>query len=328
MPGFKVSVVVPSFNEEGNVAALADRLVDVFEDIQCEYELIFVDDGSKDGTLNQIEEIRRSNRNVHYISFSRNFGHQNALKAGLDLATGDCVISMDGDLQHPPALITHMIYKWQEGYDVVYTRRLRDKNLPLFKRVTASFFYKTMNYLSDIEFEEGTADFRLMDRAVVDVFKTINEKNPFMRGLVKWVGFKQHCFDYQPDARFSGTTKYSFKKMFLFALDGITSFSIKPLTLAAWVGFIISMIGFIYGVAALFTFFFTNRNVSGWTSLVIGVMFIGGMQLLILGIIGEYIGKLFIQSKGRPNYIVRKTSLNEREPTAKNERKKIPNPQF
>jgi len=308
---FKVSVIIPSFNEESNIWVLSGYIEEVFAKIQCKYEVIFVDDGSKDNTLAEIMKMRQNNTSVHYISFSRNFGHQNALKAGLDAATGDCVISMDADMQHPPQLIGEMIEKWQEGYDVVYTKRLEDKKLPFIKRLTSRFFYKMINTLADIEIEEGTADFRLMDKTVVDVFKQMPERDLFIRGLVKWVGFTQHCIEYMPNQRYSGTTKYSVSKMFLFALDGITSFSIKPLRLAMLLGFTLSLIGFLYGIFAFTSYFFTDWNTSGWTSVIMGVLFIGGLQLIMMGIIGEYIGKLFMQAKQRPTYIVKKSSFQE-----------------
>ncbi len=308
---FKVSVVVPSFNEETNIGVLAQYLENVFSQIVCLYEIIFVDDGSRDGTIREIEKVRRHNPAFHYVSFSRNFGHQNALKAGLDAATGDCIISMDADMQHPPQLIVDMINKWQEGYDVVYTKRLTDRRLSFLKRKTSWFFYKLINTLSDIDIEEGTADFRLMDKTVVNVVKQLPERELFMRGLVKWVGFRQYCIEYMPNSRFSGTSKYSFSKMLSFALNGITSFSTKPLRMAATLGFIFSLIGFAYGIFAFFSFLFTDWNMSGWTSMIMGILFMGGVQLIMMGIIGEYIGKLFMQAKGRPNYIVQKSTLDE-----------------
>ncbi|MDJ1469141.1 glycosyltransferase family 2 protein [Xanthocytophaga flava] len=308
---FKISVIVPTYNEEKNVWMMAQCLEDILSPINCFYEIIFVDDGSQDNTLAELEKLRQHNSSIHYISFSRNFGHQYALKAGLDMATGDCVISMDADLQHPPALLIPMIDKWQEGYDVVYTQRLEDAKLPFFKRVTSRTFYKLMNWLSDIEIEEGTADFRLMDKVVVNVFKQLPERDLFIRGLVKWMGFKQYCMPYQPNQRYSGTSKYSLKKMLLFALNGITSFSVKPLRLAMIIGFTLSLISFSYAVFAFLSYLFTNWNTSGWTSVIMGVLFIGGLQLIMLGIIGEYIGKLFMQAKQRPSYIVKKNTLDE-----------------
>lgn len=305
----KVSVVVPSFNEEGNVIILAEKLAKVFAEIGCAYEVIFVDDGSSDLTLERLQTLHESNPHVHYLSFSRNFGHQCALKAGLDHAQGDCVISLDADMQHPPELIPEMITKWKEGYDIVYTKRLVDKKLPFLKRLTSQAFYQLINFLSDIQIEDGTADFRLMDRSAVEVFKQLPERDLFVRGMIKWIGFKQYKIDYQPHERFSGKTKYSFRKMLRLAMAGITSFSVKPLRLAGLVGFSLSAVSFIYGLLALYGYFFAKWNISGWTSLAVGIMFIGGMQLIMLGIMGEYIGKLFMQAKQRPLYIVRKSSL-------------------
>ncbi len=307
----KVSVVVPTFNEEGNVIVLAEKLAKVFAELGCAYEVIFVDDGSSDLTLERLQKLHEQNPCLHYLSFSRNFGHQYALKAGLDHAQGDCVISLDADMQHPPELIPEMIAQWQQGYDIVYTKRLVDKKLPFTKRLTSKVFYQVMNFLSDVEIEDGTADFRLMDRSVVEVFKQLPERDLFVRGMVKWIGFKQFKIDYHPHERFSGKTKYSFRKMLKLATAGITSFSIKPLRLAGILGFSLSMISFLYGILALYGYFFANWNVSGWTSLAVGIMFIGGVQLIMLGIMGEYMGKLFMQVKQRPLYIIRQSTLNK-----------------
>lgn len=314
--GFKVSLIIPCYNEQANVWMLAQYLIDVLSALDCCYEIIFVDDGSQDNTLEEIEKLRQQNSSVHYLSLSRNFGHQYALKAGLDAATGDCVISMDADLQHPPELVVEMIDKWRQGYDVVYTQRLDDKRLPFVKRSTSRLFYKLMNSLSDIEIEEGTADFRLMDKAVVNIFQQLPERDLFIRGLVKWMGFKQYRIAYMPNQRYSGASKYSLGKMLLFALNGITSFSVKPLRLAMLTGFVLSLIGFVYGVFAFTSYFFTDWNASGWTSVIMGVLFIGGLQLIMIGIIGEYIGKLFMQAKQRPAYIVRKNTLNQTQAAA------------
>ena len=225
----KISIVIPSFNEEGNVAIMVDALEEVFLDLTFDYEMIFVDDGSHDKTLEVLEKLSLVNKNLFYVELSRNFGHQNALKAGLDLATGDAIISMDGDMQHPPSLIPEMIAVWQKGFDVVYTRRLEDKNLPYFKTLTSKYFYKFINYISEIKIEPGTADFRLMDKKVAKVFFAFSENELFIRGLNSWVGFKQFAIDYVPSERFSGQSKYTVKKMMQFALKGITSFSIRPL---------------------------------------------------------------------------------------------------
>jgi len=243
----KISIVVPILNEEGNIELLIQKLTNILREYS-EYELLFVDDGSTDNTLGIIKEERKHNDRMHYISFSRNFGHQNALRAGLDFATGDCVISMDGDLQHPPDLIPKLIEKWQEGCDIVYTIRKDDPKSPYLKRKTAGIFYRIMNRLSDIKVEKGAADFRLMDRSVVEAIKAIKENNLFMRGMVSWLGFKQCGIEYMPEKRHWGKTKYTFKKMIKFAMEGITSFSIKPLRISTIVGYILAVLAFLYGI--------------------------------------------------------------------------------
>jgi polyisoprenyl-phosphate glycosyltransferase len=304
---FTISVVIPIMNEEGNIELLLEKLTGAMEKFP-NYELLFVDDGSGDNTLNILKEKRKQNDRIHYLSFSRNFGHQNALRAGLDFATGDCVISMDGDLQHPPELIPKLVEKWQEGCEVVYTVRKDDPKLPYLKRKTAGIFYGMMNRFSDIEIEKGAADFRLLDRSVVEIMKNIKESNLFMRGMVSWLGFRQCGIEYMPEKRYWGKTKYTFKKMFKFAIDGITSFSIKPLRVSTMLGYSMALLAFLYGLYAIFVKIFTNDTVSGWTSLLAGIFFIGGIQMIMIGILGEYIGKLFIESKKRPNYIIREKS--------------------
>ena len=208
----KISIVVPSFNEEGNIEVMIDALDFELQKIGLDYEIIFVDDGSKDNSLSLLKKLSIINKNLFFIELSRNFGHQNALMAGLDLATGDAIITMDGDMQHPPNLIPEMILKWQEGYDIVYTRRLEDKNLPFFKKITSKYFYKLINYISEIDIEQGTADFRLMDKKITKVFFTFSENELFIRGLVNWIGFKQYAIDYEPAERFSATANTLLKK--------------------------------------------------------------------------------------------------------------------
>lgn len=304
---FKVSVIVPAHNEEGNIELLSNKVIACLTKYP-DYELLFVDDGSQDGTLDGIRSIRKQNPKVHYISLSRNFGHQNALRAGLDYATGDCVISMDADLQHPPELIPRMIERWLEGYDIVNTIRQDDLKTPFFKRKTANIFYNLINMLSDLKINKGAADYRLLDADVVKVIKTIKENDLFMRGLVAWLGFKQCGIKYLPDKRNWGKTKYTFRKMIRFAVAGITSFSVKPLQISTMLGYIMAFLAFAYGIYAIIIKFFTTDTVSGWTSLLAGILFIGGVQMIMMGILGTYIGKLFIESKKRPNYIIREKS--------------------
>lgn len=303
-----ISIVIPAHNEEENIVIIFDRIEKVLLTLNYEYEILVVDDGGSDETLNIVKAIAQRNHRIFYIEFSRNFGHQPALKAGLDFAKGDCVISLDADLQHPPELFIQMLQKWEEGFDVVYTRRKEDKSLSFKKRKSSLYFYKLLNSLSDIELEPGTADFRLLDRTVVDVFKKFNENEPFIRGLVKWLGFKQYAIDYVPEKRFAGASKYSIAKMRKLAIHGVTSLSIKPLHTAVYLGFFFSFLSLLYIPYVLYAYY-VGQHVSGWASLISTVVFFGGLQLIILGIIGIYIGKMFMQSKNRPNYVIRSTNI-------------------
>jgi dolichol-phosphate mannosyltransferase len=246
------------------------------------------------------------------LSFSRNFGHQNALRAGTLYASGDCIISLDGDLQHPPELIPDLITKWKEGFDIVYTIRKDEKKIPVLKRVMSVLFYKLMNAISDMNFEHGEADFRLLDKNAAAELNNLNENAIFFRGMVKWLGFEQIGIEYTPDDRTWGKTKYSRKKMFALAISGITSFSIKPLRISTIIGISIAFLSILYGIYALYIKFFTDNSIEGWTSVFFMVTFIGGIQLIILGIIGEYIGNIFLESKKRPHYIIEEDSLDRR----------------
>jgi len=302
-----VSIVIPCYNEAGNIPHLYKKIE---ESVNFRNEIILVDDGSCDTTLNEIEILANEVDNLKYISFTRNFGHQNALKAGIEHSQGDCVISMDADLQHPPALMLKMVELWQEGYDVVNTIRKDSKNTGLVKRITSKLFYFALNKLSEIEIKPGSADFRLIDRRVVNEIKKIKETQLFFRGLIPWMGFNQTEVSYTPNQRYSGSSKYSLKKMVKFATTGITSFSTKPLKIAVVLGFVISLLSVAYAIYALIVYFFTEKAISGWTSLIISILFIGGLQITLLGVIGEYLGKLFIESKKRQSYIVNKSNIN------------------
>ena len=304
---YKISIVVPIMNEEGNIDILIKKINDVMSN--HDWEVLFVDDGSKDKTFDVIKGQAALNKKIKYISFSRNFGHQNALRAGFDFADGNCVICMDGDMQHPPELIPQMIDKWQEGYDIVYTIRNDDPRTSFMKRKTAAIFYGIMNKFSDIKIDQGAADFRLVDRKVADVIKTIREENLFMRGMISWLGFKQYGIKYNPEERHWGKTKYTFKKMVKFAIAGITSFSVRPLHMSTICGYIIAFFAFLYALYAVFVRLFTENTVSGWTSVLVAVLFIGGIQLISIGILGEYLGKLFMESKKRPSYIIREKNV-------------------
>lgn len=304
----KISIVVPVCNEQGNVIVLVDALQAVLAPLKYNYNIIFVDDGSVDDTLPVLKQIASIDPNIFFISLSRNFGHQNALKAGLDMADGDGVIMMDGDMQHPPELIPLMVELWEKGDDIVYTIRKDHKDMPMMKRKTSTLFYNLINNLSDIELEQGTADFRLMDKKVVSIFKSFTETDLFLRGLVKWMGFKQSGIEYEPALRTQGKSKYTLKKMIRFALQGITSFSTKPLYIATYLGFTFSLISLLYIPYIAYSYYF-GHVISGWTSVIATIAFFGGLQLMILGIIGMYLGKLFLQSKQRPHYIVKESNI-------------------
>lgn len=303
-----VSIVIPAYNEADNIFVIAESIKQVFASINYDYEIILVDDGSADNTIDKIKEYSLQHNNIFFLEFSKNFGHQLAVKAGMDHAFGDCVISMDCDMQHPPELIPGMLKKWEQGFEVVYTIREEDKTLSKRKRSSSNLFYKTLNWLSDIELESGAADFRLLDQKVVNVFRNFHENEPFLRGLVKWLGFKQFAIKYNPAARFSGQSKYTLKKMLRLALHGVTSFSIKPLYSAVYLGFTLSFASVLY-IPYIIYAFVNDVEVSGWASVIMTIVFFGGLQLIILGIIGIYVGKMFMQSKNRPNYIIRSTNI-------------------
>lgn len=308
----ELSIVIPTFNEEGNILPLYEQITEVLKHIQITaYELIFIDDGSSDSSVLQIEKLCRADTSVHLIEFSRNFGHQHALKAGLDCARGAAVISLDADLQHPPSLIPDMITLWRSGAQVVYTRRQDKKNIGFFKKISAKAFYWLANRLSEVPIEEGTADFRLLDRKVVAAIKSFKESHLFLRGLIPTLGFKQVALDYEPAQRFSGQSKYSFSKMFQFAINGITSSSAKPLYFSIYLGLFFAFLAFVYGCYAIYISIFTDAAITGWTSLIASVLFIGGIQMILIGIVGIYLGKLFVQSKQRPTYIIKSSTLNE-----------------
>lgn len=301
-----ISIIIPCYNEAGNIQILCQKISEEMEKLDVDYELIFVDDGSVDGTFEIIESMHKNNPKLKSIGFSRNFGHQAAIIAGLNYCKGDCVIMMDADLQHPPELIPEMIRKWENGYDIVNTIREDTNDESLFKRLTSKGFYKLINVISKTKIEAGSADFRLLDRKVIDSFKEIGEYSIFIRGMINWVGFNGIQIKYKPNERFSGTSKYSLRKMISFALDGITSFSSAPLQISMVFGLFISLLSFIYMAYALYINFFTNRALEGWTSIIISILFIGGIQLISIGILGEYMSKIFYEVKKRPRYLVSK----------------------
>jgi len=302
-----ISIVVPIRNEESCIGEFLSRLQKVLAKNSYKHEIIFVDDGSNDRSLSILKEEFRHNNNMKIISFTRNFGHQSALLAGYDHAAGDCVITMDADLQHPPELINEMIGKWEEGYDIVFTIRKKTKGCGLIKRITSAMYYKILAKIADVHMNPAAADFRLLDRKVVDHLKELGERNKFIRGLVDWLGFRSYGLEYTAEKRYAGKSKYSMKRMILFSLDGITSFSISPLRISSIFGFFVSLLSFIYLIFVLLVHFFTDRTIPGWSSLILCILFLGGIQLIAIGILGEYIGRIYIEIKKRPAYIIDKT---------------------
>jgi dolichol-phosphate mannosyltransferase len=306
----EISIVIPTYCEEGNIVELYEQLQRELTKSEIHsFEIIYVNDGSHDNSLMKIKELTVRDNRVKFIHFSRNFGHQNALRAGLDFAQGAAVISMDADLQHPPELIPTLIDFWRAGNKIVYTKRKDTSDLSFFKKLTSKMFYKLVNYLSETKLEEGTADFRLLDRSVVEALKNFNENNLFYRGIIPGLGFKQHGVEYIPNERFSGSTKYTFSKMVRFALTGITSSSAKPLYFSIYLGAFLALCSFFYALYAIYVSLFTTEAVAGWTSTIASILFIGGIQLMMLGIVGIYLGKLFSESKKRPNYIIEESNI-------------------
>jgi dolichol-phosphate mannosyltransferase len=304
----KLEIILPAHNEEGNIRPIYDAILQVLRATNYRYTILFVDDGSTDDTLSRIKELANEDSKVKYIELSRNFGHQNAIKAGLDSTHADVVVMMDCDLQHPPSLLNELLNKYEQGYDIVRTIRIENETAGFLKRKASNLFYQFLNQLSDITLEQGSADFRLISGKAIDYLRAFNEYDLFYRGLVKWIGFKQISLAYQPEQRLSGETKYSIKKMISFGLKGFTSFSTKPLYFAAYLGMIFSLLSTL-SIPYIIHAFYTGSQVPGWASVIAAIVFFGGLNLMILGIIGVYLSKLFIQSKSRPHYIIKESNL-------------------
>jgi len=300
-----LSVVVPCMNEEAVLLKTNQRLLATLEEVSPNFEILYVDDGSSDSTPELLRELQLHEQRVRAIRLSRNFGHQVAITAGLEHARGDAVVIIDADLQDPPEVIREFFSKWLDGYDVVFGVRTEREGESAFKVWTAKLFYRLIGRLSDTAIPLDTGDFRLMDRTVVDALIAMPERDRFVRGMVSWLGFSQIAVPYRRAARAAGVTKYPLVKMIRFATDGIVSFSILPLRMATWVGFAASGIAMVGIVLALIDRFFATGLVRGWTSTVIAVYFVGGVQLICLGIIGEYVGRIYGESKRRPLYFVR-----------------------
>ncbi|TJY42128.1 glycosyltransferase family 2 protein [Cohnella pontilimi] len=299
-----LSVVVPMYNEQEVIETTYRRLTSVLESIGESYELVLVNDGSRDKTAEIVRGICASDPRVKLIDFSRNFGHQIAVTAGMDFASGRAVVLIDADLQDPPELIPEMVARWREGYDVVYGKRAARKGETWFKKVTAAAFYRLLRSLTSVNIPLDTGDFRLMDRKVCDTLSSMRENSRFIRGMVSWAGFRQTYVEYVREERFAGETKYPLSKMIRLSLDAITSFSTKPLKLAGILGFLLSAAGFIYLLVVLYQRLFTDSTTQGWTSLIVISLLFHGITLSLLGVLGEYIGRTYEEAKRRPLYVV------------------------
>lgn len=305
----KISIIIPAYNEEEVAQECYNRLEEVLNKLNnYENEIIFINDGSKDKTLEILTKLANQNENVKIVSFSRNFGHQAAVTAGLKYVTGDVILIIDADLQDPPELLPEMLKLWEEGNEVIYGERKTREGESRFKLFTAKMFYKTLNALSNVEIPKNTGDFRLVDRKVVDTINSLPEHNKFLRGLFSWVGYRQYAFKYERKERFAGKTKYPLKKMLKLAADGIIGFSTKPLKILGGLGFISIIISFIILIYSLLSFAFEWNNLeAGWTSIMVSITFFAGVQLLSIWVLSEYIGRIYDETKNRPQYIVDKT---------------------
>lgn len=301
----KLSVVIPVLNEASNIHRLRDELQKQLDALSLDFELIFVDDGSTDESADRIRELHQADPRVKLLSFSRNFGHQVALTAGMDHASGEATIVMDADLQHPPAVIPELVTRWKEGYEVVYTVRRSTLEAGFFKRTTAAVFYRLFRGLSGLDLPSNAADFRLLDRKVVEAFRGIRERTRFLRGLTAWAGYRTIAVPYDAPARQAGESKYSAGQMARLATDALVSFSTIPLHVAIYLGFSLAALGFLYALYALYQRLVTGDVLPGWASLAVLVSVVGGIQLMLMGVIGIYLGKIYEEVKRRPLYLVR-----------------------
>lgn len=300
-----LSVVIPLLNERENIFPLYERVEPVMRELGLDFELIFVDDGSTDGSAERIAALRDRDSRVKLVSFSRNFGHQIALTAGMDAASGDAAVMMDADLQHPPEMIKELVIHWKAGYDIVYTLRASTADASAFKRLSSALFYRLFQRLTGVDMPANAADFRLVDRKVLDAFSEIRERGRFLRGLTSWVGFRSKGIPYEAQARTHGASKYDLRRMLGFAIEGILSFSTIPLTVGIYLGVAMAALSFLYTLFVLYAWLFSQQLVTGWTSMIILTSMIGGIQLILMGTIGLYIGKIYEEVKQRPLYLVR-----------------------
>lgn len=304
MTNIRYSIVAPCYNEEGNIHELHRRISEVMDQTSEPWELVLINDGSRDRTRELMQELHTLDHRIHYIDFARNFGHQLAVTAGMDYAQGDAIILIDADLQDPPELILEMIQKWKDGYKVVYAIRSERKGETWFKLMTAKLFYRLIYRITDVNIPQDTGDFRLMDRQVVNAMKQMRERHRFIRGMTSWVGFSQTGVYYVRQERFAGETNYPLRKMLKFASDAITGFSYLPLQLATYLGFIVAALSGLGMLAVITARLFGNQAFFGQATTLVMVLFLGGIQLICLGIIGEYLGRIYDEVKNRPLYVV------------------------
>ncbi|MBT2576325.1 glycosyltransferase family 2 protein [Bacillus sp. ISL-8] len=316
-----ISVVVPMYFEEEVAQECYNRLKSVMLQNNINYEFVFVNDGSTDRTMEILSEIAANDYRTKIVNFARNFGHQVAVTAGIAAAKGDAIVIIDADLQDPPEVIPELIAKWEEGYEVVYAKRKQRKGETWFKILTAKYFYKFLNYMSDIDIPKDTGDFRIIDRKVADVFNQMTERNRFIRGMMSWVGFRQAYVEYERDERFAGETKYPLKKMIKFASDGIIAFSTKPLRIVMSLGLLSVLISIAVLLYTITVKIIGNDTQTGWASIMVAITFFSGIQLLGLGIVGQYIARIYDESKNRPIYIVKETINVDQENTSQQKEK-------
>lgn len=300
-----ISIVVPVFNEQDNIDNFYQEILKYMEPLAYDFELLFVDDGSFDATPFILDRLVKEDKRVRALIFARNYGHQQALTCGLDYAEGDAVITMDGDMQHPPELLPHLISKWEEGFDVVQTIRISTEGVSWVKKLTSDTFYKIMNAISNITVNAGGSDFRLLDKKAVESFRLFRERARFIRGMISSIGYRQTRVEFIAPKRFAGVSKFSLRKMLHFALDGITAYSKTPLRFAFYMGIIFGILSFFLTLHVLYIKFFTSQAVPGWATISASILLLGGLQLAGLGIIGEYVGRIFEEVKQRPLYLIR-----------------------
>jgi len=305
---YEVSIVIPAYNEEDNINPVFMRVKNVMQEADISYEVIFIDDGSTDKTLERIKSLAIDNKNVRFTSFSRNFGHEAASSCGFRMVEGKAAVLIDADLQDPPEVIPKMYQKWKEGYEVVYGRRSARQEETLLKRASSFLFYRILRLFTNVPIPLDVGDFRLVDRKVVTLFNALPERNRFVRGMFAWIGFKQTAVEYEREARHLGETKYGYIKLGLLSIDALVSFSLAPLRICIAFGLIITVMSFIITLVIVVQRLVWDLNIPGYALMTAGMFFLGGVQLMFLGIIGEYIGKIYKQVQGRPLYIVGESS--------------------